>query len=375
MNNIKIAIVHDWLTGMRGGEKCLEVFCELFPNATVFTLLHEEGSVSGIIENMEIKTSFLQKIPGISRNYRKFLPLFPAAIESFDLSGYDLVLSSSHCAAKGIKSPKGSLHVCYCYTPVRYVWTFFDEYFSRENPLKRRVISYFANRIKSWDLKTNKNIDYFIAISHNVQNRIKEYYNRDSDVIYPPVSINELAPTSNLDEGYYLIVSALVPYKKVDLAIEAFNKNGKKLIVIGNGNDYNHLSSIAKSNIEIKGWVDSKELQDYYSKCSALIFPGEEDFGIVPVEAQSYGKPVVAYEKGGALETVVPFADEKATGVFFNEQTIESLNEAIDVFERNRNSFNAEHIKENAHKFNRDRFKEEIKCYVENKWQMHISQN
>ncbi len=374
MNNIKVAIIHDWLTGSRGGEKCLEVFCEIFPEATLFTLLHKKGSVSKTIENMEIKTSFLQRIPGITSHYQKFLPLFPRAIESFDLSSYDFILSSSHCVAKGIRKPKASLHISYCYTPVRYVWTFFDEYFSKENAIKRMLISYFAKGIKSWDLESNKRVDYFIAISHNVQNRINYYYNREADVIYPPVNIENIDLNSSRDEGYYLIVSALVPYKRIDLAIEAFNATGKKLIIIGNGSDYKHLSKIAEPNIEFKGWADDNDLKDYYSRCSALIFPGDEDFGIVPVEAQAFGKPVIAYSKGGALETVVPYASERATGVFFNEQTIESLNSAIDVFERNKNKFDSKLIRENAVRFGRDRFKNEIKSYIEAKWQEHVNQ-
>ena len=372
MNDIKVAIVHDWLTGMRGGEKCLEVFCEIFPKATLFILIHNKGTVSPAIENMDIRTSFLQKIPGIAKHYRKFLPLFPHAIESFDLSGYDLVLSSSHCVAKGVRTPEKALHICYCYTPVRYVWTFFDEYFSRESGVKKRVIAFFAKRIKKWDLRVNKDVDYFIGISHNVKNRINSYYNREADVIYPPADVEGIEERSSGGD-YYLIVSALVTYKKVDLAVKAFNENGKKLLVVGSGGDADHLKSIAKENIEFKGWASDEELKSYYAGCKALIFPGEEDFGIVPVEAQGYGKAVIAYAKGGALETVTPFPDDKATGVFFGEQTPESLNGAIEIFERNKDTFKLGAIKENALRFNRNRFKREIEKYIQNKWEAHIS--
>ena len=372
MNNKKIAIVHDWLTGMRGGEKCLEVFCELFPEATVFTLVHNKGSVTPVIENMDVRTSFLQKMPGVEKKYRTFLPLFPAAIESFDLSGYDLVLTSSHCVAKGAKSAPGTLNICYCYTPVRYAWKFFDEYFGKEKPLKKWIISQVIKRLRTWDMKTNERIDYFIAISDNIRNRIRGYYNREADVIYPPVDVdlhgNENIPVK---EDYYLVVSALEPYKKVDIAIEAFNSSGKPLIVIGKGTEENKLKSISKENIKFYGWIDDSDLIKFYARSKALIFPGEEDFGIVPVEAQAYGKPVIAYGAGGVLETIIPLDSQNPTGVFFDKQNADSLNEAIESFEERRDSFSSESIKNNAHRFNRDRFQEEIKSYIEEKWELH----
>ena len=375
INNIKVALVHDWLTGMRGGEKCLEVFCELFPEATVFTLIHKKGSVSSTIENMEIKTSFLQKIPGIEKKYRNFLPLFPRAIESFDLSDYDLVLSSSHCVAKGIKRPKGALHLCYCHTPVRYAWKFFNEYFSNEPPLKRWFISKVVNNLKKWDMKANDRVDQFIAISEYIKGRIKDYYHRTSDVIYPPVDVVS-CPLSTEQKGYYLIVSALVPYKRIDLAIEAFSISGKPLVVIGIGSDSDRINSMAKGldNITLKGWVPDAELKCYFAGAKALIFPGDEDFGIVPLEAQAYGKPVVAFAEGGALETVVPLSMETTgvkkapTGVFFKEQTHEALNKAIEILEVNFSEFCPEKIRQNALSFSRDRYKTEIKEYVLRKW-------
>ncbi len=396
MTHPKIAIVHDWLTGMRGGEKCLEVFCELFPEATVFTLIHDKGSVSRTIEEMDIRTSFLQKVPGISKSYRSFLPFFPKAIESFDLTGYDLVLSSSHCAAKGVKIPQGALHICYCYTPVRYAWKFFDEYFSNESSPKRWVISQIMKRFKKWDLKTNKRIDYFIAISDNVKNRISKYYDRKADVIYPPVDVRVRTTVRgavggtasfwpkrgcpphcppHFEEEFYLMVSALVPYKRVDLAVKAFSESKKRLLVVGDGGELNALKKIAGDNVEFVGWVGDEDLKGYYSACKALIFPGEEDFGIVPLEAQAYGKPVIAYGAGGALETIVPFEGKQegsdATGVFFEEQTTASLNEAVSVLEKNRGSFYPDKIKANAVRFGRDRFKKEIEEYVKEKWEQH----
>ncbi|MCK5450494.1 MAG: glycosyltransferase [Candidatus Omnitrophica bacterium] len=370
---MKVAIVHDWLTGMRGGEKCLEVFCELFPEAPIYTLLHEEGSVSRTIENMDIRTSFLQKIPGISKKYRWFLPIFPLAIGSFDLSGYDLVISSSHCIAKGAKRSPDALHICYCYTPMRYAWEFFDDYFSKENLVKRYLISGVLNSLKRWDINSNKRVDYFVAISDNIKDRIKRHYNTDAEVIYPPVDIADVS-YDNKKGDYYLIVSAFVPYKRIDLAIKAFNETKRKLIVVGDGPDRDNLrNSVLNENIEFPGWVDANSLKECYAGCKALIFPGEEDFGIVPVEAQSFGKPVIAYAKGGVLETVTPFLENKenATGVFFNEQTVGSLNKAIDIFENNEEKFIPLKIKDNAKRFNRNRFKREIQEYIRTKWVEH----
>ncbi len=373
MKDMKVAIVHDWLTGMRGGEKCLEVFCELFPEAPIYTLLHEEGSVSRTIENMDIRTSFLQKIPGISKKYRWFLPIFPLAIGSFDLSGYDLVISSSHCIAKGAKRSPDALHICYCYTPMRYAWEFFDDYFSKENLVKRYLISGVLNSLKRWDINSNKRVDYFVAISDNIKDRIKRHYNTDAEVIYPPVDIADVS-YDNKKGDYYLIVSAFVPYKRIDLAIKAFNETKRKLIVVGDGPDRDNLrNSVLNENIEFPGWVDANSLKECYAGCKALIFPGEEDFGIVPVEAQSFGKPVIAYAKGGVLETVTPFLENKenATGVFFNEQTVGSLNKAIDIFENNEEKFIPLKIKDNAKRFNRNRFKREIQEYIRTKWVEH----
>ncbi|MCK4851563.1 MAG: glycosyltransferase [Candidatus Omnitrophica bacterium] len=376
---------------MRGGEKCLEVFCELFPEAALFTLLHRKGSVSPVIEGMDIRTSFLQKIPGICRHYRNFLPLFTVAIERFDLSGYDLVLSSSHCVAKGARKPDGALHICYCYTPARYAWKFFNTYFAAENPVKRRVIAYVMDRFRKWDLGSNKKVDHFLAISDNVRKRIKEFYSRDADVIYPPVHIvpgsvrtdpgkNAGRDTVKNGQGYYLIVSAMVPYKCVDLAIKAFNRSGRRLVIIGTGSDLPGLRKSAADNVTFLGWAGEKELGDHYSGCAALVFPGEEDFGIVPVEAQSYGKPVIAYGRGGVLETVIPLREhgrrdngESPTGVFFHEQTVEALNHAIDRFEKNRRLFKPGRLRENALRFNRDRFKREIRDYIEAKLEIHAN--
>ena len=365
---MRTAIIHDWIMSMRGGEKCLEAFRELFLDATIFTLVHKKGVASKTIENMKIKTSFIQHLPNITSWYRNYLPLFPMAIESFDLTGYDLILSSSHCVAKGIRVPEGAKHICYCYTPMRYIWFFFNEYFGNENIIKRKFISSITKRLRSWDLRTNKNVDYFLAISDNVRDRIRLIYDRDADVIYPPVDIRNFS-VSRKDKGFYLIVSGLVPYKRIDLAIEAFNNTGRKLVIIGTGNVEKKLQAKAGKNIEFIGHADTSALKEFYSNCSAVIFPGEEDFGIVPVEAQACGKAVIAYGKGGALETIVPLDARKpeATGVFFYEQTPEALIEAINIFEKNKDKFIPESIRENSMKFDRDIFKQSIKEYIEDK--------
>jgi glycosyltransferase involved in cell wall biosynthesis len=397
---MRVAIVHDWLTGMRGGEKCLEVFCELFPNADIFTLLHNKGSVSNIIESMNIRTSFIQKFPDAGKKYRSYLPFFPKAIESFDLSGYNLILSSSHCAAKGIKKPKGALHICYCYTPMRYAWVFFNEYFGSLGIAKKMLIKPLLAGLRKWDLKTNEGVDFFVAISDNIRNRIASCYNRNSQVIYPPVD-TERFTVSKKSGDFYLIVSALVPYKRVDLAIDVFNKNGKKLIIIGTGNAERDLRKKAGNNIEFLGWLSDNEIDNYYSRCKALVFPGEEDFGIVPVEAQACGKPVIAFGRGGALETVVGINScdhercsregskgidssvaalsqnnsdgscsqdyRSSTGVFFYEQTPERLSKAIELFEKNSAKFDPYKICENAQKFNRAVFRDNIKSYIQEK--------
>ncbi len=350
---------------MRGGEKVLEVFCELFPDATLVTLLHNKGFLSPTIERMKIITTFVNRLPFKEKKYRNYLPLFPYAIESIDFSGYDLILSSSHCVAKGAKPRKDALHICYCHTPMRYVWEMYDEYFGKDKAgfLTRSAMSFFAPGLRSWDVKTSNRVHHYIANSFNVAWRIKKNYNFGSDVIHPPVDTS-LFTLMETNGDYYLIVSALVPYKKVEIAIEAFNKIGKKLVIVGTGPENKKLRAIAKENIEFPGWRDNNELAKIYSGCRALIFPGVEDFGIVPLEAMACGKPVIAFGKGGAMETIIG-EGENATGIFFDEQTADALIGAINKFEKR--SYSPHKIREHALKFNRDSFKEKIKKYIEEK--------
>jgi glycosyltransferase involved in cell wall biosynthesis len=378
---VRIAIVHDWLTGMRGGEKVLEAFCELFPESDIFTLIHVNGSVSKIIENKCIRTSFLQKIPFAKSHYRSFLPLFPLAVESFDMRNYDIVLSSSHCVAKGVLTSPSTIHICYCHTPMRYIWDSYHTYFNAD---KRGLISRFmtsvvAHYLRSWDVTSSNRVNYFVANSYNVANRIQKYYKRSAKVIHPPVDCTFYTPSDSYKEGdYYLIVSAFAPYKRIDIAVDAFEKLGLPLIVVGGGQEEYLVKSVTKKYVTCVGWQSDESLKKYYRECKALIFPGEEDFGIVPLEAQACGKPVIAFAKGGVLETVhgiysqlgsergrLPHQPEMPTGVFFTEQTAESLMEAIVFFENYRSLFYPVIMRKHAEGFDYLLFKEKLKQYIE----------
>lgn len=345
---------------MRGGEKALEVFCELFPSADVFTLVHSKGKVSDTIEQMRIKTSILNRIPNIDKYYRYFLLFFPQVIESLRTEKYDLILSSSHCCAKGVRKRKGAVHICYCYTPMRYIWDMWKEYFDPEESVKNKLIVKFLPYLRRWDVSVNYRVDYFIAISHFVRQRIRNFYKRDADVIYPPVDMSKFKPSAE-KEDFYLVMSALVPYKKIDMAVSAFNKSGKNLVVAGTGPEEKKLKAMAKPNVRFLGWLSDGEIRDLYSRARALVFPGTEDFGIVPLEAQACGTPVVAFGKGGALETVI----EGKTGTFFYEENADSLLEAVERADKI--EFNISKLRANAERFNRDKFKKEIKEYVQSK--------
>jgi len=374
---MRVAIIHDWLTGMRGGEKCLDVFCELWPDADLFTLLNVPGSVSPTIERHKISTSFVQHLPRARWWYRSYLPFFPMAVERFDLRDYDLVISSSHCVAKGVRARPDQLHICYCYTPMRYVWDMTHVYFGKgRHSLTKFTIPFFLNYLRLWDTLSSNRVNHFVTISDHIKRRINKHYRREAHVIYPPVSVDCFDAGRN-EEGFYLIVAAFAPYKRIDLAVRAFNRLGLPLKIVGVGPDARRLRRMAQGNIEFLGWQPDEKVAELYGRCRAFVFPAEEDFGIAPVEAQASGKPVIAYGVGGVTESVSGFcingdfeaASEQLkagdyTGVFFCEQTVEALVDAVRFFEANRDAFDPDKIRQRALRFNRQKFKSDFKDYA-----------
>lgn len=362
----RVAIVHEWFTGMRGGEKCVEALCEVFPDADVFALLHVRGSVSPAIERAVAGTSFVQHLPASATQYRRYLPLFPLAVRRFDLRPYDLVISSNHCVAKGARVPPGALHICYCYTPMRYIWSQYDEYFGRDRAglLTRTAMRCALGPLRRWDIATAAHPHHFVAISENIRTRIREIYGRESDMIYPPVDTSRFTLSAG-DDGYYLIVSALVPYKALDIAIEAFNRSGDRLVIVGSGPDLSRLRMMARPNIAFEGWQSDERLARYYARCRAVIFPGEEDFGIVPVEAMASGKPVLAFARGGALETVIDTPGLR-TGVLFPGKSAGSLLDGLEILKRA--AFDPARLRAHALTFDRELYKRRMEEYCIRRW-------
>jgi len=365
---MKVALIHDWLTGMRGGEKCLEVFCELYPAADLYTLVYTPENVSAAIRRMNICASWLNDLPAAPKYFRYLLPLFPRAVERFDVAGYDLILSSSHCVAKGVL-PRQSLHVAYVYAPMRYVWDLHDAYVAgRQSLIGQTGLSVFRSYLQRWDMQSAARVNYFIAQSQNIAAKIERFYGRRSKVIYPPVEVGRFHVSRDV-QSFYLIVSALVPYKRIDLAIDAFNAIRLPLKIVGTGPLRRSLEQRAERNVEFLGWLDDVKVAELYSSCQALIFPGEEDFGIVPLEAQASGRPVIAFKRGGLLETVIGVEESSSgdnpTGVFFSEQNAESLIAAVRLFERSRHRFQPSLIRAHAQQFGRERFKQEIAEYID----------
>jgi glycosyltransferase involved in cell wall biosynthesis len=352
--------VHDWLTGMRGGEKALEVLCERYPDAELFALLHVRGSVSPAIERLRPHTSLVQHLPFVKRLYRNYLPLFPTAIEQFSFDRFDRVVSLSHCCAKSIVHPAAVPHLCYCLTPMRYAWDQFDAYFGPErlgrigSALMRPVMAHLAR----WDRATASRANRYVAISHYVAGRIRRYYNREATVVYPPVDTDFFHPDSSRPERFALVVSALVPYKRLDVAISACRHARIPLTIVGEGPERAALERTANGDVRFLGRVSNDEVRDLYRRAAVTLLPGEEDFGIVPLEAQACGRPVVALSRGGALETV----KDGETGVLVDDQSAEAFGAAIaDVVERR---FDGGAIRKHAERFSRTRFGDEMAALI-----------
>jgi glycosyltransferase involved in cell wall biosynthesis len=359
---MKLAIVHDYLNQFGGAERVVKVLHETFPDAPIFTSIYDKKRMPPDFKDMDIRTSFMQFFPGIMKNYKPYLPFYPRAFESMKIKGFDVILSSSSAFAKGIKNEEGALHICYCYNPMRFVWRY-EDYIREEglSPLIKAVLPIYLNRLRMWDVATSARVDHFIAISMAVARRILQYWGRDSEVIYPPVETSRFKISKDVDD-YFLVVSRLKPYKKIDLVVDAFNAVKKPLKIVGGGDHEGKLKQMAGPTVEFLGAVSDEELPDIYSRCRALIFPGEEDFGIVPVEAMASGRPVIAFAKGGALETVV----DGNTGIFFDRQTPQSLIEAIDRFEKM--EFDPQKIKAHAASFDREVFERRVGEFLEEKY-------
>ncbi len=356
---MKIALVHDYLNQYGGAERVLEAFLEIYPKAPIYTLLYDKKRTGYAFEGRKIKTSFLQRVPLIKSHHRPFLMLMPIAVEQFDFSDFDLVLSDSASYAKGIITSPNTLHICYCHTPIRYAWDDSHKYieeFGYPGPIKK-LIPFFMNYIRLWDEKASCRVDAFIANSHFVKKRIKKYYQRDSEVIHPPVKAN-LFYIAQKPEDYFLVVGRFLPYKRFDLAIKAFNQLGWPLKIIGDGPDRKRLTKIAKKNIEFVGLVSDDILKYYYAHSRAMIFPQEEDFGITALESMASGRPVIAYQSGGALEIIQP----GLTGLFFEKQKTEELIKVLKDF--NPSDFDPEEIRQRALEFDKEKFKEKIKRFI-----------
>lgn len=360
---MRVALVHDWLTGLRGGERVLQGLLTLFPDAEIFTLVHVPGSVPGEIEARPIHTSFVNRFPGVARWYRYCLPCFPAAVERLDLTGFDLVISSSHCVAKGARPPPGVPHLCYCHTPMRYAWDGYHDYFGpgRAPWWLRLAAPPVARRLRRWDRATATRVDRFVANSHHVRKRIRRCYGRAATVVHPPVATERFRPRTPRDD-FYLIVSALVPYKRVDLAVAAFQLLDRPLLVVGSGPEARRLRRAAGPHVTFTGRLSDEEVAELMGRCRAFVMPQEEDFGITAVEAQAAGAPVIAYGRGGALETVAAGA-EAPCGVFFDSQTPEALAGAVRRFETL--SFDVERLRTNARRFGEEAFQSGMRRQVD----------
>jgi glycosyltransferase involved in cell wall biosynthesis len=362
---MKVAIVHEFFCNLGGSDQVVADLHRLFPDAPVYILVvSDRNRGAELLEGMDLRPSFIHRLPFARRWHEPYLPLFPLAIESFDLTGHNVILSSSHVCAKGVIPPPEALHICYCHTPARYVWDLRFLYAQGLNPLLRAYNALVMHRLRMWDVSTTSRVDHFVANSHFVAQRIRRYYRRSATVIHPPVDTSFFTPGGK-DEDYFLIVSRLTAYKRIAMAVEAFNRLGHQLRIIGDGPERRQLHSLAGPNVRLLGALSRAEVRDHMRACRALIFPGKEDFGITPVEAQATGRPVVAYGGGGALETVV----DGVTGVLFDEQTPEALCEAVQ--RSSAISFDQDAIRRHALRFDREVFEAQVRDFIEEKWSQH----
>lgn len=355
---MKVALVHYWLVGMRGGEKVLEAFCDLFPDADIFTLVADPERLSPKIRRHRITTSFLQKIGG-RRHYQKMLPLMPHALELLDLTAYDLVISSEAGPAKGVITRPDALHICYCHSPMRYVWDLYPQYMAESGLLARAVLFMAAPGLRQWDVTTSHRVDHFIANSGYVAKRINKFYRRDAEVIHPPVEVSRFK-ISDGPKDFYLCAGQITPYKKIELAVAACTRLNLPLVVIGDGASA-RLKQSAGPTVRFLGAVSDAEMERCFSNCRALIYPGVEDFGIVPLEVMASGRPVIAFARGGALETVL----DGKTGIFFHEQTVDALCAALTRFEADSSMFEPAVLRAHATSFEPERFRAELKTSID----------
>jgi glycosyltransferase involved in cell wall biosynthesis len=371
---MKVAIIHDWLVTYAGAERVLEEMLNCFPDADLFSLIDflPEGERSFIMHK-PVTTSFIQKLPKAKTHYRNYLPLMPLAVEQFDLSGYDLVISSSHAVAKGVLVGPDQLHLCMCYSPIRYAWDLQFQYLRESNlesGLKSWLVRWLLYKIRLWDVRTANAVDHFIAISHFIARRIEKVYRRDSTIIYPPVDISGFAFQS-IKEDFYLTASRMVPYKKMPMIIEAFSlMPDKRLVVIGDGPEFERCKTAAGPNVILMGWQPFEVLKDHMQRAKAFIFTAEEDFGITPLEAQACGTPVIAFGKGGVLETIQGLDAERPTGVFFNEQSPVAIKFAVELFENEGGRISSANCRENVLRFSPERFRLEFTEFVNRKWKL-----
>ena len=366
---MKKALVHDWFSTYAGAEKCVESFTDIWDDFEIYSLIDflSDADRDKILKGKRAHTSFIQKLPLAKDKYRNYLPLFPLAIEQFDLSGYDVVLSSSHAVAKGVLTHSNQLHIAYVHTPIRYAWDLYHQYLREsglDRGLKGMLAKYFLHKIRLWDASTANRVDHYVANSRYIARRIKKIYGKPSDVIYPPVDVYKFT-LREAKEEFYLTASRMVPYKKIDLIVEAFSQTDKKLLVIGDGPDMAKIKSKAGKNVELLGFASDETMADLMGRAKAFVFAAEEDFGIAPVEAQACGTPVICFGRGGARETV----RDGESGLYFMEQNAKELLAAVAKFEQNYDKFEPTKIRENSLKFSRARFEAEIKSYVEKKYE------